>query len=258
MGNRTFIEKCKLLAPEIERILRQFQLLVEDGQINHDLMALETRSFPISVTDSFLKQKYCYLKSTDGERAAYYFHSDQCVLNYDSRSRQSYKSFARRVAKTRLHKDDFGRNQIPLINWLEEHGYLRFGNDGYVELTNAFKVTLLGDIFRNGCLCYDAYKGERKDALDMMITEGILRVGSTLFSEPEAKYIDYHLNKRTFINSLDLRNKYAHGSHSGTGGKEHEHETNYFQMLKIMICIVLKINDELCRRSELRANISGC
>ena len=57
-------------------------------------------------------------------------------------------------------------------------------------------------------------------------------------------------NKRSFINSLDLRNKYAHGSHWGTGEKEQEHEFNYFQMLKIMICIVLKVNDELCRKAE--------
>ncbi|NER80406.1 MAG: hypothetical protein F6K42_12680 [Leptolyngbya sp. SIO1D8] len=250
VGDRPFIEKCKLLAPEIERILRQFQLLVEDGHIDHDLIALETSPFTPSATGSFLERKYCYLESTDGERATYYFYSDQCMLNYDSRSQKSYKSFANRLAQQRPNKDDFERHQIPALNWLEENGYLRFGDDGAPEVANVYKVVLLGEIFRNDCLCYDAYKGEWKDALDMMIIEGTLRVGSSLFSEPEAKYIDYHLNKRSFINSLDLRNKYAHGSHWGTGEKEQEHEFNYFHMLKIMVCIVLKVNEELCRRSE--------
>lgn len=251
VGDRPYIEKCKLLAPEIERILRQFQLLVDDGQIDHDLIALETIPFTPSATGSFLERKYCYLKSTDGERATYYFYSDQCMLNYDSRSQKSYESFANRLAQQNPNKEDFGRHQIPDLNWLEENGYLRFGDNGTAEVANVCKVVFLGEIFRNGCLCYDAYEGKWKDALDMMITEGTLRVGSSLFSEPEAKYIDYHLNKRSFINSLDLRNKYAHGSHLGAGDKEQEHEFNYFQMLKIMVCIVLKINDELCRRSEL-------
>lgn len=87
-----------------------------------------------------------------------------------------------------------------------------------------------------------------------MIKDGTLGVQSSLFSEPEAQYLDYHLNQHTYINSLDLRNKYSHGSHSGPGESEKEHEVNYYQLLKIMVCIVLKINDEFCRRPDSLEN----
>lgn len=247
-GDRPFVEKCKLLAPEIERILRQFQLFVEDGQIDHDLLALETKPFVPSATGSFLERKYCYLNSKDGERATYYFYSDQCMLSYCSRSQKSYETFANRLSQQNPRKDDFEEYQKPELDWLEQKGYVRFDKEGIVEPANVPRIVFLGEIFRNGCLWYGAYKGAWKDALDTMITDGTLRVESSLFSEPEAKYIDYHLNKRSFINSLDLRNKYAHGSHMGSGEREQEHEFNYFQMLKIVVCIVLKINDELCLR----------
>lgn len=250
-GERPFVEKCKLLAPEIERVLRQFQLLVEDGQIDHDLIALETNPFSPAYTKSFLERKYCYINSDDGERATYYFYSDQCMLNYDSRSQKSYETFANRLAQQKPCSDDFEEYQDADLNWLEEKGYLQFDSGVLVEV-NVDEINFLGEIFRNGCLCYDDYNGNLKKALDVMISQGTLRVESSLFSEPEGKYIDYHLNKRSFINSLDLRNKYAHGSHLGLKGDDRVHELNYLQLLKIMICIVLKINDELCRRSDTK------
>lgn len=256
-GERPFIEKCKLLAPEFERILRQFQLFVEDGRIDHDLIAIETNPFSFSATGSSLKQKYCYLQSEDGKRATYYFYSDQCMLSYDSKAEKSYETFANRLAQKNLGKDDFKEYQKPELDWLIQQGYLRFEKEDLV-IDNVHRIILLGEIFRNGCLCYNTYQGVRKDALDAMIENGTLQMKSSLFSEPEAEYIDYHLNKRRYINSLDLRNKYAHGSHFGAEVGDREHELNYFQMLKIMICIVLKINDELCQRSELISMGTSC
>lgn len=256
-GERPFIEKCKLLASEFERILRQFQLYVEDGHIDHDLIAIETNPFPLSDTGSFLKQKYCYLQSEDGERAIYYFYSDQCMFSYDSKAEKSYETFANRLAQMNLGKDDFEEYQKPDLDWLIQQGYLRFEEEDLV-IANVHKIILLGEIYRNGCLCYNTYQGVRKDALDAMIENGTLQLKSSLFSESEAAYIDYHLNKRKYINSLDLRNKYTHGSYFGAEIGDREHELNYFQMLKIMICIVLKINDELCRKSELISMGTSC
>lgn len=250
MGNRPFIEKCKLLLPEIERILRQFQLLVEDGDINHELIALETNSFVPSSTKSFLEKKYCYLESKDGKRATYYFFSDQCMLNYDSFSKTSYESFIDRLSRQKLYKKDFEIHQIHDLIWLEENGYIQFDEEEAISVTNKYKVIFLHEIFRNGCLCYKVYQDLAKETLDTMIAEGTLRVESSLFSEPEAEYLDYHLNQRRFINSLDLRNIYAHGSYSATEESEQQHEINYFQMLKIIVFMVLKINDELCQKNE--------
>ncbi|MEI6893832.1 MAG: hypothetical protein V5789_04190 [Colwellia sp.] len=245
-GDRPFIEKCRLLAPEIERVLKLFQLLVDDGHIDHDLIAINTNPFAVATTGSFFNSKYCYLESEDGKIATHYFYSDQCMLNYDSHNNNSYPNFATRLAKQPLCTDDFEEYQKRDLDWLEQKGFLNFDSEGSIKITSMPKILFLGEIFRNGCLVYNSYEGEWRQALDQMIEEGTMCVESSLFSEPEGKYIDYHLNKRQFINSLDLRNKYVHGSHAGSD--EGEHELNYIQMLKIMVCIVLKINDELCHK----------
>ena len=86
-----------------------------------------------------------------------------------------------------------------------------------------------------------------------MISTGDLRLGSTLFTEPEQAYLNYILNKAEFSNGLDLRNKYIHSTYSK---KEDEQKTDYITLLKLMVLIVTKINDEFCTLNFERASIS--
>ena len=76
----------------------------------------------------------------------------------------------------------------------------------------------------------------------------MLRFESTLFSKPEQNYLNYFLNKSEFNNSLDLRNKYSHGTQPF--GNEEVHHSNYIIFLKLFILIIIKINDELCIKDE--------
>ena len=78
-----------------------------------------------------------------------------------------------------------------------------------------------------------------------MISEGILKSESTLFSKPEIDYLNYYLNKSEFNNGLDLRNMYIHGTHPNDKESEKIHETNYMRILKIFILAIIKINDDL-------------
>ena len=81
---------------------------------------------------------------------------------------------------------------------------------------------------------------------------GDLVLETSLFSSLERDYLNYHLNKSTFINSLDLRNRYAHGSNPNSNGDENAFVQDYLQLLKVMILIVLKINDDLEQRDTER------
>ncbi len=56
--------------------------------------------------------------------------------------------------------------------------------------------------------------------------------------------IDYYLNKRSFINGHDLRNKYLHGT-STSHDNEHTHYKNYLHALRLLVTIMIKINDDL-------------
>jgi len=70
-------------------------------------------------------------------------------------------------------------------------------------------------------------------------------VESRLFTRPESDYLNYMLNKSTFSNGLDLRNRYAHGTYSKN---ENEQAQDYISQLKIMIMILLKIKEEFEKR----------
>ena len=59
--------------------------------------------------------------------------------------------------------------------------------------------------------------------------------------------MNYILNRSEFGNSLDLRNKYIHGTHSTD---EKVQKNDYIELLKLMILIIVKINEEFCLRDS--------
>lgn len=245
----SYIDKCKLIAPEIERILKQYQMFVDDKQIDLELLSLDNNRFLLSLCGSLLKGKYCYIQSRECFDAMNLFYSDQCMLNYDSKSKISYGTFARRIVKAKPKQSDFEEYQQPELDWLVSKGYLEITKEGVIQFQSIYKAVILGEIFRKGCLCYYSYSGEAKAVLDMMLVEGSIKAETSLFSKPEQDYIDFHLNRHKYINALDLRNKYVHGSYAGRQTNESEALHDYLQLLKILICIILKINDDLCKNS---------
>ena len=81
-----------------------------------------------------------------------------------------------------------------------------------------------------------------------LIDSDEIRVGSSLLSELESQYFDYYLNKAEFTNGLDLRNKYIHDTGSLD---ENIQKQDYIVLLKLMIILVIKINEEFCLRDRL-------
>jgi hypothetical protein len=250
--SHSLLDKCKLLASEIERILKMYQMYVEDQEIDIQLLSLSTDPLVVSACSSLCEPKYCYLGSQAAENAVYYLYSDQCMLHYDHILNISHESFAKRLLASPPSLDDFDEYQHREIEWLISVGYLEIDVDRVVHIKNMYAVGFLGEIYRNGCLAYLSYSREQQLVLDTMLDNGTLRAESSLFSRPEADYINFHLNRCKFINSLDLRNKYAHGSHGGSQEDESELRNDYLQLLKILVCVALKINDDLCQACSLK------
>jgi hypothetical protein len=92
-------------------------------------------------------------------------------------------------------------------------------------------------------------ENQRKEVYNL-VNKGLLKFESSLFSKPEQDYLNYCLNKLEFINSLDLRNMYGHGTQPL--GDENVHYSNYIRFLKLFILMIIKINDELCVKDDLK------
>ena len=74
---------------------------------------------------------------------------------------------------------------------------------------------------------------------------------STLLSRAEVRYFDYVLDA-AFSDGLDLRNKYVHDSISSD---EEKHENDYNVLLKMIVILIIKINEDFCLRDTLNKEI---
>lgn len=243
--NATFLEKCRSIVSEIDSILKQFRLYVEDNIVDHELLQLSSEHMLFKDIPSFLTNKYIYPKGNEYNTASYYLFSDQSILHHIQGLEQQYNSFIDLVRNEKVKKENFKHYQINELDWLIEHDYILYNDQGFIILKGN-RVRFLKELYDNEVL-NSYYVKEFNDVIFNMEKQNLIEYGSSLFSKPEQNYFNYLLNKAEFNNGLDLRNRYVHGTQTSD---EKEHEQDYFTFLRILILIVIKINDEFCLADE--------
>lgn len=88
-----------------------------------------------------------------------------------------------------------------------------------------------------------------------MVAKGWVTRGSSLLTEAEGKYFNYFLNGVDFSNGPQLRNKYLHGSQANSYGED-THYTTYITLLRLIVALVIKMNDDFCL-DALESNSDG-
>ena len=78
-----------------------------------------------------------------------------------------------------------------------------------------------------------------------LVEDGEAEYYSGLFSTEESNYLNYVFNRRGFSNSLGLRDKWSHGGGPNVDANGRETMVDYHMLLLVMICVLLKINEEL-------------
>ena len=79
-----------------------------------------------------------------------------------------------------------------------------------------------------------------------MINKEWLVRGSSLLTKSESEYFNFYLNRQDFSNGHDLRNKYMHGAMSSREkNNESMHHETYLKSLRLLVALVLKIDDDL-------------
>lgn len=85
--------------------------------------------------------------------------------------------------------------------------------------------------------------------VESLVNDHILRYCNQLFAPVEAAYLDYMFNDASFPNSLALRNRYDHAHSAILDPQAEDIRDDYFRLLSILICITLKINEELAHKT---------
>lgn len=246
------LEKAKMMATEIERVFKQYKLYCEDGKIDHELLELETCSEKIDRIPSLRGNKYIYTTGDENATAQFLLFSNQSVLGWVESCGHKYETLYELLRKETVRLEDFANFQKRDLQWLIQRNLL--ATDPIGAIIPAWKkVRLLKDLYDKGVIV-NGYYSDCNAALEELQRQGFIRCESSLFSVPEQQYLNFVLNQAEYSNGHQLRNKYVHGSYPLDETKQQQ---DYTELLKIMVLIIIKINEEFCFREDHREQREG-
>ena len=241
-NNTSYLEKIRLIIPEMESVLKQYKLYVENSTIDHDLLQFSSKPISFKEIPSLINMKYVYGKGKEFKKLEYYFFSDQSSLFYVEPFKNKYRNLYSLILRENVNLNSFKSFQRNIIDNLISEEYLFVDTNGFVRIKKMIELFIIGKISIDEVVSYWHFSKSIRDVINEMETKGLVYFKSTLISESEQSYFNYYLNKSEFTNGLDLRNKYVHGTNSDS---EEEHKNDYFILLKLLVLIILKIEDDL-------------
>lgn len=239
----SYLERCRNLFAEMESIATQFKLLVEDGEIDHDLAAAGADQVRYRSIPSTLEGKYVYL--TDHIEVRTILHilfSDQSHLTYVSKDLKG-RNAVELLQRNKVLYESLHEYQKPLVDKLIEFGVAEI-NGECVRLKDVDLFRVLESLNDYEAVAYHHSSEKSRAHIDSMVDSGWLVRRSSLLTDAEAAYFNYNLNSVDFSNGPKLRNKYQHGVQSKGAGEDCHRETFYIA-LRLMIALTIKINDDL-------------
>lgn len=241
----TYLEKCRNILIEMDYILKEYKLFVEERKINQELLEMSSSHLFFQDIPSIVKKKYVYASSEEYNLVSYYFFSDQCMLAYLERIGEKYENFYSLVINEKVKLEEYPEYDQRDLKELIKMDYIDIDKEGYLTRKGLKKVNIFKDLYYNDVISYWKYSKTARKIMDELCEIGILKFESTLLSTAESEYFNYYLNKASFVNGFDLRNKYIHGCQPNGKDSEKIHESNYYLFLKLLILLIIKINDDL-------------
>jgi hypothetical protein len=241
----TYLEKCKHLFSEMEGVAKQFTLYVEEGEIDTGLLTVGYEQLRYRAIPSLLSGKYVYVtQDQTANNVLQLLFSDQSGLAYVDESLQA-DSAASLFIDNEVAYERLADHQKRDVDYLIRHGLMKI--DGQrVTIADVGRFGVLRDLFDFEAASYYHYSAKTRAGIDRMVDAGWVERRASLLSEPEANYFNYCLNAE-YSNGPELRNRYLHGTYDSTDGED-EHSRVYFTALKLLIALIIKINDDFWLR----------
>lgn len=238
----SLLSKYERFASVMDGVTKQFKIYLEEGCIDREFYEMSSGSIRFKDIPSYIKHKYAYCNSTDLTHEMNAIFSDQSTLSYTEKTKATYSTFFELIHKEKIGMNDIQPYQKDEIKWLLDRGALAIKDN--IITFNRERFIILYELYHKEVICLQYHKSSM---LKDLINAGEIRVESSLLSEPESQYFDYYLNKAEFTNGLDLRNRYIHDTGSLD---ENVQKQDYLVLLKLMIILVIKINEEFCLREK--------
>lgn len=238
--DKRYINRCKVLFPEFDGILKKYRIYVEYKTINNELLEATKEAIKIDDCPSLIKDKYLIPNkgNKDIKIILDLLFSDQSHVTYINDQLNSL-TFAKLILKHQVSINDFEDIDFQL----ESIKYLIDKEIIYLEDSI---IKIKRDVL---AICKDLYdhnfiRNHNSNVEKDFLEKGYLIPYSKLFSPEESDYLNYNLNNSKFGDARALSNKYRHADI--TSEDEKQIYSDYLIGLRMLILIVIKINDELC------------
>ncbi len=239
-----YLNKCKSLVTEMDGVLRQYKIFCEEGIVDRELLEFSSEHIKLNALPSMAKKKYAYACDKFFQYT-YLLFSEESGISYIEKCKDRYDTLLNLIVSESIVKEDFYPWDQPKIQELLDNNILITDKDGFIK-PEPSRVTFLRMLYNDCVLCLNYYTGFDKIINDLYENKLLIHE-ETLFARPEQQFMNYVLNRAEFSNGLDLRNKYSHGSNSLN---EDQNYNDYIELLRIMVLIMIKINEEMLLREK--------
>ena len=227
-----FLDCCKSIGPEIERVLKAYKLYAQKGTIDSDYFPyVEVGDF--SQIPSLSVEKY-YVEGPGFEEASAPFVSDQSLLAYSEAHPGSYSSFFDMILKCKVKINDYPHQLRQYLYHALDIDMISI-DEGFIEPTE--KACILYFIWNNGAFPIRHYPESDKEICEKLVKDGILKRSPFLLTPDEADYATFIFNDKKFCNAIALRNKYSHGSDAISDPNSKDIVSDYYRLLLLLIAI---------------------
>ena len=238
----SWLEKCKSIGPEIERVIKAYGVLAKRGVIDDAFFPFETVKF-FKEYPSLNGSKYA-IAGKKLEECGFNLFSDQSLLAYIEDKDTKEHCFFDLLMRHAVSRANYLVNLHPIIDQLLDESFIEEDDQ-----TGMLRPTLLSDIMKRvwdtGAITLKHCSNDIKEQIGILVDRGILAYCDALFTPDEAAYLNYVFNDALFSNSLGLRNRYDHANSAITDPNSGAMRDDYYRLLTTLIAITIKINEEL-------------
>ena len=242
------LNKCRVLCPELDAIVHQYNTFVDEDEIDKDLIRL---SKPLKVEEgkSLLANKYYEIAEDNNEIQSILWGllgpGNSILSHVDPFKDKNYYSLIELLEnETNVLYSNYAEFQKRHLDFLIQQGVIGVNDDGCLYVVSQSVIIVLKSLWEYGVCSYWHYNDEERKAIDDMNAKGWLVKDDHLLSKPERDYFSYYLDNVRFTNGMAYRNHYMHGS-TPPVDDENEHSVAYMTFLKLFTIILLKIEDDL-------------
>ncbi len=242
--DKKYINRCKVLFPEFDGILKKYKIYSKYKKINNELLEATKEAIKIDDCPSLIEDKYLIInkENLDIKNILNLLFSDQSHITYINEKLNS-SSFAKLIIKHKVSIHEFEDKAFLLtpIQYLLDKNIIYLEND-LIKIKHDV-LTICKYLYDNNFIRNHNYLVEKE-----FLEKGYLVKYSKLFAPEEADYLNYNLNNSKFGDAKALSNKYRHVD--TTTEDENKIYNDYLIGLRMMILIIFKINDELSKTNN--------